>query len=82
MSIEEQLKDQMHRAANHMATPQDIYDRVWKSTERNISNQGPLTRRSRNRGFIRQALVISTVAGLLGISIVSSAFISPRWPKP
>lgn len=77
MSIEEQLKDQMHRAANHMATPQDIYDRVWKSTERNISNQGPLTRRSRNRGFIRQALVISTVAGLLGISIVSSAFISP-----
>ncbi|RAR44676.1 DUF4179 domain-containing protein [Paenibacillus sp. MDMC362] len=77
MSIEEQLKDQMHRAANHMATPQDIYDRVWNSTERNISNQGPLTRRSRNRSFIRKALVISTVAVLLGISIVSSAFISP-----
>ncbi|MGE7823653.1 DUF4179 domain-containing protein [Paenibacillus sp. NPDC093718] len=77
MSIEEQLKDQIHRAANHMATPQDIYDRVWKSTVKNTPNQGPLTRRNRNRSIIRKAMVISTVAVLLGISIVSSAFISP-----
>lgn len=77
LSIDEQLKKQMHQAAEEMRCPEDLYEHVWKANERHIQNQTRILKNERRRKWIRGSFFTGAAAVFLSIALVSSAYISP-----
>jgi hypothetical protein len=77
LSIEKQLKKQMHRAAEEMGCPKDLYERVWEANEGIIHNQMWIQKKECRRKWIRGSFFTGAATVFLSIALVSSAFISP-----
>ncbi|MEK5161100.1 DUF4179 domain-containing protein [Paenibacillus sp. FSL R5-0527] len=79
MSIEDQLRERIQRAAGEMSCPDDLYERVWKSNKRYI--EGTSSKRSRTvpdrRNFARKAVMACAAAVVLTAGVLASGFVSP-----
>ncbi|GIP10263.1 DUF4179 domain-containing protein [Paenibacillus macerans] len=79
MSIEDQLRERIQRAAGEMSCPDDLYERVWKSNKRYI--EAASSKRSRTvpdrRNFARRAVMACAAAVVLTAGVLASGFVSP-----
>lgn len=77
MSIEDQLEEQIQRAARDLECPRDLSERVWESSRSHIGKISTPGKKSGQAPFFRKSAIACAAAFLLTAAVIASGFVSP-----
>lgn len=77
LSIEDQLKEQIQRAARELECPKDLSERVWESSRRPTGQTSVPRKPSGQTRLFRKAVIACAAAFLLTAALIASGFVSP-----